>query len=185
MIREFKLDENEKLLWSGRPEPFELKDKTHKSAINTNWVISTICFLAATIGFLFVSQAQAVTLPKTIVCIVVFFFIAASVMLRPVSEAKEIRNSKYFITDKRIVIEEKYDFKSLEVNSEMPCQIKNLDNGTNVIYIGSAVNTPMKKTRYLASAGSTTEDGELTGLILYSVKDGRKIITENTPLILV
>ena len=96
-----QLLENEQLLWTGRPEPFDTLDKTNKTSIIVGLVVKVL--IAWGILFLFFSSAKdgGGIHPGVIICILAATTYA---MMNPFLIARRLRGKTiYGLTDKRVI----------------------------------------------------------------------------------
>ena len=60
------LREDEKLLWSGRPEAFETLDKTHKSPFIRSGIITAVVTIALCVAYVILAKANDVPLKPAV-----------------------------------------------------------------------------------------------------------------------
>ena len=94
------LAEDETLLWSGRPEPFETLDKTNKQSILIGLAIKIA--VVAGLLILYLRAARDVGIKPGV--IVVVLLIGGYAILNPFITARRLRkNTFYGLTDKRVI----------------------------------------------------------------------------------
>ena len=64
------LREEEKLLWSGRPEPFEPLDKTHKSPFIRSGIITALVTIAICVAYVILAGINNAPLKPAVLVIV-------------------------------------------------------------------------------------------------------------------
>ncbi len=99
-LREHLL-EDEQLLWSGCPEPFDTFDKTNKNSLTVGLVLKILVTLGLVATFYISAQEKGEVKPGVFVFIVLF---AAFVAINPFLVARRLRKKTiYGLTDKRII----------------------------------------------------------------------------------
>ena len=97
------LREEEKLLWSGRPEPFEPLDKTHKSPFIRSGIITALVTIAVCVAYVILAGINNAPLKPAVLVIVAACGIF--IILRGLLDASKIRKrALYAITDKRLPV---------------------------------------------------------------------------------
>ncbi len=95
----------EKLLWCGKPEPFEVFDGEYKKKIS-----STILFWSALAVFCeicYISFALGAKLKISIVVVVLMAALCALALLARLSEPAQVRAMEYALTDRSIMVKGK------------------------------------------------------------------------------
>lgn len=93
--------EDEQLLWTGCPEPFETLDKTNKTSIIVGLVVKALVTLGLLVMFFFSTQNGGSRHPGVFIIILAF---AAFAFLNPFLIARRLRKKTiYGLTDKRIM----------------------------------------------------------------------------------
>ena len=96
------MDEDEKLLWSGRPEKFEILDKTYKPIFLRKSVISLLVGVFLSVGYILLAQKNGIGI-KWGLFIIVWFFCAIS-PVNILRDAKSLAGKTvYGMTDKRLI----------------------------------------------------------------------------------
>ena len=99
-LREQLLD-NEQLLWTGRPEPFDTLDKTNKTSIIVGLVIKALVTLGLLLVFFISGKNSGGVQWGVIICILA---IGAYAILSPFLIARRLRGKTiYGLTDKRVI----------------------------------------------------------------------------------
>ena len=97
------LREDEKLLWSGRPEAFETLDKTHKSPFIRRGIITAVVTVALCVAYVILVRAKEAPVKPAVLIIVVAC--GVFIIVRGLLDASKIRKrTSYAITDKRMLI---------------------------------------------------------------------------------
>ena len=163
----------EKVLWSGTSAPFPLLDKRQKNGpkIVAQWIATVV--ITAGLLWAYLSNNQ----PGSPVFVGGVLFVAALVALSPVLEWKNVQAQRYVITDRRVLLIQRFssvfsirldhidDFRLVEDESPYPCLV-----------IGTALYEDIgKQLRWRSchpkSNLSSSEMDNLEGLVLYNLKD--------------
>ena len=123
--------EGEKALWSGASAPFPLLDKRQKNGLKI--VAQWIATVVVTTGLLWAYLAN--NDPASPVFVVGVLVVAALVALSPVLEWNNVRAQRYVITDRRVLLIQRFssvfsirldhidDFRLVEDESPYPCLV--------------------------------------------------------------
>ena len=169
-IRE-NLQEDEAVLWSGRPEAFPLKNEANKKSLLTRWVICAALFAVLTAAYVLYSMSIPAGFKPIVVVVLVLVF--GYVMLIPVLDRNKVQNKcQYIVTDKRAVVA--VGDNAFHAVSRAGLKVNAIPAGNGCVHLllGAAADTPEKKylTRtYAPVKAEGTED--VTGIAFYNVKD--------------
>ena len=170
------LREEEKLLWSGRPEAFETLDKTHKIPFIRKGIITAIVTIAICAGYVILAGAQDAPLKPGVLAVVA----ACGVFLivRGLLDASKIRKRmQYAITDKRLIILTDSD-KSVEYSAISAAKLDRDEDGHVSLLCGEdAIKAKPWKRRVMALAGTVTNDttGMCESFAFYAIPDADKV----------
>lgn len=176
------LENGEKVLWEGKPEPFELLEGVYKKSILTKWIILGAVYIAAVGGYMVKSISRGDAFANIMMLVVVLTIFLVLFIMAPVSDRKALLNTKYVITDKRAIVINKDGAKSITLDKQTRCKVAHLENHTDVICFGEACEVKDNNIRSIAVRGvSAGKSKDLTGLIIYSVSDAKELCMKNTP----
>lgn len=82
------LREEEKLLWSGRPEAFETLDNTHKTPFIRNGIITAVVTIAICAAYVILARIEDVPLKPAV--LVILAACGIFIILRGLSDASKI-----------------------------------------------------------------------------------------------
>ena len=181
------LENGEKILWEGKPEPFKLLEGTDKKSILTKWILLGAVYILAVGGYLANALARGDSFTSTIMLALVLTGFAGLLIIAPISDRKVlVVSTKYAITDRRVIVVNKDGNKSMPLNKQTRCKVTHLENHTDVICFGEACNTKVNNIRSIAVRGvSEGKEKAITGLVLYSISDAKDICMKNTPCYMV
>lgn len=171
-----ELGEDEKLLWSGRPEPFETLDKTNKKAIIVKAVVTGIVVVALCLAYILYASGSGagvkIGVPVVVVLIGVF------VALRPLIDAAKVRKSvMYAVTDKRLLIVSDC-VRSVEYSSINEVRFSTDEDGHNTLLCGEK-GVKLKPSAWRVAVLTGVYIDEETGLcdsfVLYAIPDAGKV----------
>lgn len=170
------LEEDEKLLWSGRPESFETLDKTHKSNFIKRCVI-TAAVTAVLLALYFIAIGRTGAEVKAGLVVIVLLMAAYSVV-SPLLHASQLRKKvQYAVTDKRLVII-KDEPKAMPYSQIGIAAIKTDADGHSSLLCGpSAVKSADIRWRGDTAAGirTDTDSGLCDALVMYAVPEPEKL----------
>ena len=146
------LNENEKLLWQGRPTCTQIFEPANKMLIYAEFAI----------GIIWIILSLVIYLPQNT------GIISFIIILLPILNARTVKNTYYAISDKRVIID--LGGQEYSMNYDENTQIKKCDNGT--ILIGEAVTAKPRKERHLLLyRGVMDTDKNILGVVLYTADD--------------
>lgn len=97
------LREDEQLLWSGRPEPFETLDKTHKKPFIRSTILTAVVTLAICLAYILYAGSRNVDVKIGVPIVVAACGIF--IILRGLMDASKLKKGVlYAITDKRLFV---------------------------------------------------------------------------------
>jgi hypothetical protein len=176
------LEDGEKVLWEGKAEPFKIMDEPYKTDTLIRLVGLGGLYLLAIIGYLYQALSRGDGLSSVFVLVAILTIFVGLVIQVPFSDQKVIKRSNYILTDRRAIIADRSNMRSLYLNANTPCKILHLGNGTDILCFGDACNVKPTATRKAATVGIAGEMGskDLTGLAFYGIKDARKVCKDYT-----
>ena len=181
------LENGEKVLWEGKPEPFELLEGSYKKSILTRWIILGAVYVALVGGYLAKSLGRGDSISNILMLIIVLTIFAVIILMAPISDRKAlIANTKYVITDKRAIVINKDGAKAITLSKQTRCKVAHLENHTDVVFFGEACDVKENNSRSVAVKGLSSGKGkEITGIIFYGVNDAKELCMKNTPCYMV
>lgn len=97
-----KLDADEKILWRGKPEPFEALDKTHKTHFIRRIVITAVVVVLLIAGYIIsANNTGAGIMPAVIVIILA---VGVYAVCSPLLDARKLKKAEYVVTDRQIIV---------------------------------------------------------------------------------
>lgn len=170
------LREDEKLLWSGRPEAFETLDKTHKSPFIRSGIIAAVVTIALCVAYVILAKAKDVPLKPAVLVIVAACGIF--IIVRGLLDASKIRKrTSYVITDKRLLILTD-SARSVEYSAINVAKLDRDEDGHTSLLCGEgAIKMKPWKRRVAVLSGAITDDdtGMCERFVLYALPDADKI----------
>ena len=170
------LREDEKLLWSGRPEAFETLDKTHKSPFIRSGIIAAVVTIALCVAYVILAKAKDVPLKPAVLVIVAACGIF--IILRGLNDASKIKKRVlYAITDKRLIILTD-SAKSVEYSAISAAKLDRDEDGHTSLLCGEdAIKArPWKRRAAVLSGAITNENtGMCERFVMYALPDADKI----------
>ena len=170
------LREDEKLLWSGRPEAFETLDKTHKSPFIRRGIITAVVTVALCVAYVILVRAKEAPVKPAVLVIVAACGIF--IILRGLLDASKIRKrTSYAITDKRLLILTD-SAKSVEYSAISAAKLDRDEDGHTSLLCGEdAIKArPWKRRAAVLSGAITNENtGMCERFVLYALPDADKI----------
>lgn len=170
------LREDEKLLWSGRPEAFETLDKTHKSPFIRRGIITAVVTVALCVAYVILVRAKEAPVKPAVLVIVAACGIF--IILRGLLDASKIRKRAcYAITDKRLIILTD-SAKSVEYSAINVAKLDRDEDGHTSLLCGEdAIKArPWKRRAAVLSGAITNENtGMCERFVMYALPDADKI----------
>ena len=170
-----ELRDGESLLWCGKPEAFEIMDRTYKQhlirrAIVIIGVVTAICVI-----YLLYASSKGITIKPVLVALAMAGAImgAANGFL----EGKKLRRMCYAITDQRIISVLELP-KSLEFNRVKEVAFKtDKDGHTSILFGTKTIKSKAHSWRNLALADPYIDEGTgfCTRFVMYAVPEAEKI----------
>jgi hypothetical protein len=166
-----ELEEDELVLWSGKPAPFKILDKYYKPVFIRNYLI-TIIIVASIFTMALIRNASGSGI--NITALAVMCCIPLVIVPLGLSQFNNYgKKCKYFLTNKNII--------TLWESRTLKLPISNIDKfdsvpqeeGTITIRIGKAADLPIRKNRDYALrclSGNTTEEKD-KGCLLYNLSE--------------
>lgn len=170
------LREEEKLLWSGRPEAFETLDKTHKTPFIRKGIITALVTIALCVAYVVLAKIEEAPLKPAV--LVVIAACGAFIIARDLLDASKIRKRAFYaITDKRLLVLTD-TAKSVEYSAINAAKLdKDEDGHVSLLCGNDGIKAKPWKRREAVLTGSCTDDS--TGLcerfVLYAIPDADKV----------
>lgn len=165
------LEENEQLLWSGRPTGFQLMDKTNKKSILVKAVTSVAVTMAVIVAYFMMVEKTGADVKPVVILVVVLVGILAA--LSRVSEVFKLRKHvSYAVTDRRILLVRE-DVESASY-SDIPAARFALDEDGNCTLLCGADALASKpsewRSRNITGIQRSNERGDkVRSLVLYAI----------------
>ena len=157
---ENKLKENEKLLWSGAPTETGLFDPARKAVALGEFIFAAV-WVCVTLA-MFASKTNGV------MAVIIMELPALLVVMLPFMDARSVSNSRYAITDKRVIIRNGNDDYSMEYGPDTPVEKRS----NNTVCVGAAIRIkPSQERHVLLFHGIQNNDKECIGVVLYTTTD--------------
>lgn len=170
------LREDEKLLWSGRPEAFETLDKTHKSPFIRRGIITAVVTVALCVAYVILVRAKEAPVKPAVLVIVAACGIF--IILRGLLDASKIRKRAcYAITDKRLIILTD-SAKSVEYSAINVAKLDRDEDGHTSLLCGrDAIKMKPWKRRVAVLSGAITDadTGQCDRFVMYALPDADKV----------
>lgn len=171
-----ELGRDEKLLWTGRPEPFETLDQTNKKAILVKAAVTGIVVAALCLAYILYAGGSGVGVKVGVPVIVVL--IGIFVALRPLIDAVKVRKRvMYAVTDKRLLIVSDC-VRSVGYSSINEACFRTDEDGHHALLCGEK-GVKMKPSAWRVAVLTGVYIDEETGLcdsfVLYAIPDVEKV----------
>lgn len=169
------LMEDEQLLWSGCPEPFDTLDRTNKSSIVTGLVIKVL--VVAGILAIYIAGAQDNGGIKFGVIAFILAF-GAFALANPFLIARRLRKKTiYGLTDKRVIRSGVYDEAVPYERIKSAVLRTDSDSHTSLLCGSRAINLKPRKWRGEADASfiDSHDDPEAVRVIFYAIPMDDKV----------
>ncbi len=163
-----ELRNGEEVIWAGKPKDFALMSEEVKSSFFTRWIVCAVVAVALLVVY-FIANANAEQGVKSgiiILCLLVPIYLACL----PVLDKRNIlKNCKYYVTDKRVIIDHaEKEFYSIN-KSCLRSEIVENEGGTITVMLGSLAGMKAGKRRSKAVIPDKDDGGVVTGLVIYNV----------------
>ena len=166
------MDEDEKVIWTGRPESFETIDKTHKTSFIRR-TITTVVVTAVLFALYFFAIGRTGAEVK-MGLIVIILLLSGYIVISPLLHASQLRRkTRYAVTDKRLVIING-EPKAMPYSNITIAALKSDNDGHSTLLCGpEAVKESPTKWRSDAALGIRTnnDSGLCDSLVMYAVPD--------------
>ncbi len=166
-----ELRPGEKILWRGKPEPFEILDLTHKKPLITKAIL--IIAIVALICVIYVAYAISAGIGVKYILVVAAMLCAIMGALNGFNEGRKMKKVNYVVTDQRII--SILDLpKSLEYAKIKEVEFKTDEDGlTSVLFGETAIKAKPCQRRSLALLDPflDEETGYCSRFVLYAVDD--------------
>lgn len=170
-----ELRENEKILWLGKAEKFDVLDKTHKKPMLVKaTVVLTITILFAALYLLYAQGHGIKVKPATIALVLVF---AAAISFGYIIDAIKLRGVVYAITDQRLIAIQP-TANSVEFNTINKLILDtDADGHTSLLCGKMAIKAKAYKRRNLSLCGPyiDPDTGICDRFIMYNIAEPEKV----------
>jgi len=177
------LNDNEVILWTGKPAGIKLLDMPYGTSVIIRWIIGLVFVVFGLwYQFVFIPSAKNPGMSGT-VFMLVCFVIAAVIALMPLMEINKLKNKcAYYITNQRALVyikasSEKRNIKEKKYEDVSEISSDIIADSRGNIYVGAKLKNSHSKARgYVLSPPGTDEEGKERPLIFHSVVDPEKVI---------
>lgn len=161
------LQNDEKVIWAGKPANFSLMDAATKTSIILRWLISAIIGIGCIVAYCVAYGGTDIFEPLVIVVVLA---VMAFVILRPITDRRNIiKKVFYCITDKRVLVSVgNRDLYELNRNG-LKASFTESTNGCVHVALGSCSDMGEKKFRVKALAPKRGQADVVTGFVMYNV----------------
>lgn len=180
-----KLKDDETLLWSARPEAFEILDKTHKGHFMKKAVLIAVVFLA--IVAYYVYMANKTSSPVNAPVILIGLAAALYGMFGEFLDGKKLQNKTlYALTDQRMIAMMGMSFEAVDYERMThDYEFVTDEDGHTTLLCGERareVKPYSRRTVTVCGAQNNSETGECHGFAMYGitaeVKNIEKILSK-------
>ena len=170
------IEEDEKLLWEGRPEAFQTLDKTNKSHFIKSSIITAVVTIIVLGGYILAIRRTGAELKMGLVVIIAL--LSLYLIFNIFIQANRLRGKTgYAITDKRLIVVSG-DAKGIPYSQIPLASIRTDEDGHSSLLCGAhAVKAPPSKWRGSAAIGIRTdsETGICDDLVMYAISEPEKV----------
>jgi|GEM_PF-1981153 hypothetical protein len=164
-----ELENDELVIWSGRPEPYEVMDKIYKPVFIRNYIITFLIIIPIYVAA-FIRNMNGGDLNLTALAVICCFPLV--VIPAGLSQYREYgKRCRYFITNRNVIVS--WDSRRLKypISDIAKYDSAQLSEEAVTVLIGKAVGMPARKIRdYALRCLSETTDGERPkGCVLYNL----------------
>lgn len=167
-----KLKEDETLLWSARPEAFEILDKTHKAHFMKKAILIGVIFAAVVAFYIY----MAIDTNSTIQIPVIIIGLAAALygMFGEFLDGKKLQNKTlYALTDQRMIAMMGMSFEAVDYERMTPdYEFVTDEDGHTTLLCGERareVKPYSRRTVTVCGAQNNAETGECHGFAMYGI----------------
>lgn len=180
-----KLKDDETLLWSARPEAFEILDKTHKGHFMKKAVLIAVVFLAIVAYYIY--MANKTSSPVNAPVILIGLAAALYGMFGEFLDGKKLQNKTlYALTDQRMIAMMGMSFEAVDYERMTnDYEFVTDEDGHTTLLCGERareVKPYNRRTATVCGAQNNAENGECHGFAMYGitaeVKNIEKIISK-------
>jgi len=171
-----ELKENEKLLWTGKPEAFETMDKVYKPALIKKVIMMTVLVAALAVAYVVLANAKGVDLQAWLLILLAACVVGSAVT--PFLDAKKLRaRTLYAVTDIRIIVVQDTVKDVPFAAIEEAVALTDEAGHTSILCGQDAVKFKASACRAAAASGprANGENGLCESLVLYAVPEAAKV----------
>lgn len=167
-----ELDQDELVLWSGKPAPFKIMDRYYKPALIRFYIIfiaiAVVVFIAA-----LVKNSTGGEINLTALAVICCF----PLVILPAGQSQYSnygKNCQYFFTNKNLIINWQSRLLKIPVDEIVRFDSVSQDEGTISVRVGKAAGIPVRKNRDYALKCLSLNDAEEPekSCILYNLPEG-------------
>lgn len=162
----------------------KLLDRDYKLSLLISWVIWGLAALAYLVMYVPYSIKNEIMGTNVIVITVVIGACVVCVLARPfMDKSSLLKKTTFVLTNHRSIVCSGDNVKTMFIDADTPCKLVKLENGTEAVMMGTAVNSPMRKSRSNSLTGIVSEKdrSDVVGMVFYSVKNAKKVCDSYAP----
>lgn len=173
-----KLKDDETLLWSAKPEAFEILDKTHKAHFVQKAILITVVFLAIVAVYIYmaIDTSSAIQIPVIIIGLVAALY----GMFGEFLDGRKLQNKTlYALTDQRMIAMMGMSFEAVDYERLSDYEFVTDEDGHTTLLCGERareVKPYSRRTVTVCGAQNNAETGECQGFAMYGITDEVKNI---------
>ena len=163
-----RLNDGEQVIWSGKPEKYELTEGNAKKLLTKSLTVNGIIAAALIILYVVVCLAVGSAVSAGVIGIIVV--VTGAIAAGPALDRnKLLKEAKYYVTDSRVIVAmSENNLWSLSRTGVKVRKAEGFD-GNETILFGAAVDVPEKKIIKYSINPMTESEGQVTGLIFFNL----------------
>ena len=171
--------DGEKVLWEGKSERFKILSGPYEKTLPRVWTISGIVLALFAVWYVLLIMKTGFSVSQFLITAVLVGIVPVSLCFHSVSDCNIIqRDLTYVLTNYRAIILGGHDVKSMRITEDTEYRIESVGDGIDAIFIGDACmfkGTSGREKAVLGIYGDDTNQGRVTGMVFYGVKNGEEI----------
>lgn len=180
---EENLLDGEKVLWRGRSESFRILSGAYAKTLPVIWAVSGIILAAFAVWFIPFALRIRPSVPQMLFTCVMAAVIPVSLCAHSVSDCRIIQKElEYALTSCRAIAVRGNSGMFMRIDENTPYRTEIQEDGTEILYIGSACDVRSSGSRAKAVMGvygDPENPNRVTGMVFYGLKDAQKIWERN------
>ena len=167
------LNENETLKWTGSPENIKLTDSANKTKVMIYFGIALVWVILSIVLYIPFALKTGNTGIQLVIVLVIMDCIPILLVTSPIREMLGLRKSRYYITDKRVIVQGTDRVMSMVLNDGLRVRTEKSEGGLGHVLIGTAGDKKPSAYRVTAVYGDLDEK-TVTGLAFYNIREAEK-----------